>query len=102
MVDQNGRPNRCTGSPDPPGPRRCAVSRPLLRSVLVPSPRSRRPRAPSLAVADGRVDNVRRVYEELRGLIVSGELPAGARIAERTVAERLQMSRTPVRSALHR
>jgi DNA-binding GntR family transcriptional regulator len=68
----------------------------------VPSPQSRRSRAPTLAVSNGRVDNVRRVYEELRGLIVSGELPAGARIAERTVAERLQMSRTPVRSALHR
>ena len=43
-----------------------------------------------------------RVYEELRGLIVWGHLPPGARIAERAVAERLGLSRTPVRSALHR
>ncbi len=50
----------------------------------------------------GRQDNVSRVYAELRRRIISGELPAGARVAERTVAERLGMSRTPVRSALHR
>ena len=43
-----------------------------------------------------------RVYQELRGLIVWGHLPPGARIAERAVAERLGLSRTPVRSALHR
>jgi DNA-binding GntR family transcriptional regulator len=42
------------------------------------------------------------VYHELRGLIVWGQLPPGARIAERAVAERLGVSRTPVRSALHR
>jgi len=42
------------------------------------------------------------VYHELRGLIVSGQLPPGARIAERAVADRLGLSRTPVRSALHR
>jgi DNA-binding GntR family transcriptional regulator len=42
------------------------------------------------------------VYDELRGLIVWGQLPPGARIAERAVAERLGLSRTPVRSALHR
>ena len=42
------------------------------------------------------------MYQELRGLIVWGHLPPGARIAERAVAERLGLSRTPVRSALHR
>ena len=46
--------------------------------------------------------NVSLVYEELRGLIVWGQLAPGARIAERVVAERLGLSRTPVRSALHR
>jgi DNA-binding GntR family transcriptional regulator len=45
---------------------------------------------------------VQRVYQELRRLIVTGQLPPGARIAERSVAERLDVSRTPVRSALHR
>ena len=43
-----------------------------------------------------------RVYNELRALIVSGQLPPGARIAERAVVDRLGSSRTPVRSALHR
>jgi DNA-binding GntR family transcriptional regulator len=42
------------------------------------------------------------VYQELRGLIIRGQLPPGARIAERTVAARMGLSRTPVRSALHR
>jgi DNA-binding GntR family transcriptional regulator len=54
------------------------------------------------ADADTRSDTVSRVYQELRGLIVWGHLPPGARIAERAVAERLGLSRTPVRSALHR
>lgn len=48
------------------------------------------------------VDNVSRVYHELRTLIISGELPPGARIAERAVVARMGLSRTPVRSALHR
>jgi DNA-binding GntR family transcriptional regulator len=49
-----------------------------------------------------RSDNISRVYHDLRALIVWGQLPPGARIAERAVADRLGMSRTPVRSALHR
>ena len=48
------------------------------------------------------VDNVSRVYHELRALIVSGQLPPGARVAERAVVARMGLSRTPVRSALHR
>jgi DNA-binding GntR family transcriptional regulator len=48
------------------------------------------------------LDNVSRVYCELRALIVSGQLPAGSRIAERAVVKRMGLSRTPVRSALHR
>jgi DNA-binding GntR family transcriptional regulator len=51
---------------------------------------------------DESVDNVSRVYTELRTLIISGQLPPGARIAERAVVARMGMSRTPVRSALHR
>ena len=50
----------------------------------------------------GRTDNVSRVYNELRTLIISGQLPPGARIAERAVVNRMGLSRTPVRSALHR
>lgn len=48
------------------------------------------------------VDNISRVYHELRALIISGQLPPGARIAERAVVARMGTSRTPVRSALHR
>lgn len=51
---------------------------------------------------NGRLDSVSRVYQELRELIVWGQLAPGARVAERAVAERLGVSRTPVRSALHR
>ena len=49
-----------------------------------------------------RQDNVSLAYHELRKLIVWGQLAPGARIAERDVADRLGISRTPVRSALHR
>jgi DNA-binding GntR family transcriptional regulator len=43
-----------------------------------------------------------RVYDSLRGLIVRGQLPPGARIPEIEIAERLGVSRTPVRAALQR
>jgi DNA-binding GntR family transcriptional regulator len=57
---------------------------------------------PARAAVAGRQDSVSRAYHELRELIVWGQLPPGARIAERDVADRLGISRTPVRSALHR
>ncbi len=38
----------------------------------------------------------------LREMILAGELPAGARIAELTIVEKLGVSRTPIRSALMR
>ena len=41
-------------------------------------------------------------YETIRASIISGEIPAGSRIVERDVAAYLGLSRTPVRSALHR
>ena len=49
-----------------------------------------------------RLDQVSRAYQELRDLIVWGQLSPGSRISERNVADRLTLSRTPVRSALHR
>jgi DNA-binding GntR family transcriptional regulator len=42
------------------------------------------------------------VYEQLRALIVDGRLAPGMRIVETDVAERLGVSRTPVRGALQR
>lgn len=54
------------------------------------------------AAGDSRGDRVARAYETLRTLIVQGRLAPGTRIIESEVAQRLQMSRTPVRSALHR
>src|SRR5258705_1460704 len=68
-----------------------------------PAPRS----AGRTAAADRldespRQDHVSRAYEELRRIIVWGQLPPGSRISERIIADRLKLSRTPVRSALHR
>ncbi|HEX5437180.1 MAG TPA: GntR family transcriptional regulator [Gemmatimonadaceae bacterium] len=49
-----------------------------------------------------RGDRIARAYQQLRELIVRGRLSPGARIIESDIAERLGVSRTPVRSALHR
>ncbi len=94
------RPAGCAGPA-------CDVSLwPVSAPTLPASRRSTRARgAPGNGAAppaDSRSDSVWRVYHELRELIVSGQLPPGARIAERVVARRLGLSRTPVRSALHR
>ena len=42
------------------------------------------------------------VYESLRRTIISGVIPVGERIIEKEYAERLNISRTPVREALRR
>ena len=76
--------------------------------VVVPKSLSSRAKRPAARPAKGSapsrtpVDNVTRVYNELRSLIIAGQLPPGARVAERAVVARMGMSRTPVRSALHR
>jgi DNA-binding GntR family transcriptional regulator len=72
-----------------------------------PSPALRKPPRARRAASDdsgseGRSDNVSRAYRDLRSVIVWGQLPPGSRISERVLAERLGLSRTPVRSALHR
>jgi DNA-binding GntR family transcriptional regulator len=47
-------------------------------------------------------DQPERVYYQLRELIVSGRLAPGTRLVEAIAAQRLGVSRTPVRSALQR
>ncbi len=42
------------------------------------------------------------VYDHLKGEILSGKLPSGSRLAEIALAERLGVSRTPVREAVQR
>ena len=39
-------------------------------------------------------------YQVLRSAILSGELVAGSRLVETQIAEKLQVSRTPIREAL--
>ena len=41
-------------------------------------------------------------YERIRGLVLSGELAPGTRLGQVELAERLEISRTPVREALRR
>lgn len=52
--------------------------------------------------SSSRTDRVTLAYRKLRELIVWGRLAPGTRIVESEVAERLGISRTPVRSALLR
>ena len=49
-----------------------------------------------------RADSVTRAFTELRQLIVRGHLSPGSWVVESHVAERLGLSRTPVRAALQR
>jgi DNA-binding GntR family transcriptional regulator len=42
------------------------------------------------------------VYESVKQMIVTGKLPPGARMTEAELAEKLKVSRTPVREALNR
>lgn len=65
---------------------------------------SSRPRRTPIAANDkrGRNDRVTQAYHQLRELIIWGRLAPGSRIIETDVADRLGVSRTPVRSALQR
>lgn len=56
----------------------------------------------SEAEANGRGGRVSHAYSQLRELIIWGRLAPGTRIIETDIAARLGVSRTPVRSALHR
>ena len=43
-----------------------------------------------------------KVYQELRGGIISGKTPSGARLVESVLASEMKVSRTPIREALQR
>lgn len=43
-----------------------------------------------------------RVYDFVKGAIMAGDIPAGARITEEFVSEKVGVSRTPIREALHK
>jgi GntR family transcriptional regulator, vanillate catabolism transcriptional regulator len=61
------------------------------------------PLNPSSALKAAEPDNAQvRAQLQLREMILSGELSAGARIAELSLVERLGVSRTPIRAALMR
>jgi len=45
---------------------------------------------------------VDRVYEDVRADIIRGQHPPGTRLTEEMLGERYQVSRTPVRAALHK
>jgi len=47
-----------------------------------------------------RIPFSRQVADTLRDMIISGEIPAGSRVLERALCERLKVSRTPLREAL--
>lgn len=70
------------------------------RSVTAPV--KRRVVSENTSDTDDQLDNVTRAYQTLQLVIVRGQLAPGSRISERIIADRLGLSRTPVRSALHR
>jgi DNA-binding GntR family transcriptional regulator len=43
-----------------------------------------------------------RVYRQLRSALITGEIPAGSRLVESTLARETGVSRTPAREALHK
>jgi DNA-binding GntR family transcriptional regulator len=53
------------------------------------------------ASADRQESNLRKCFQQIREMIVRGRLAPGSRIVEAELAERLGVSRTPVRGALH-
>jgi len=42
------------------------------------------------------------VFESLKAMIITGQIPPGGRVTENEIAERLKVSRTPVREAFNR
>ena len=65
-------------------------------------PRDAASEAPPKKARTARGGSSDRVYQHLRELIVWGKLAPGSRIVENDIALHLDVSRTPIRSALHR
>lgn len=53
-----------------------------------------------ISTTDTKGRNIYAAYEAIRSLIVAGQLGPGSRLVERDLAEYLNLSRSPVRSAL--
>ena len=53
-------------------------------------------------IADTEQSLTDRVYNHLRQDIITGKIPGGTRLVESTLAEEMQVSRTPVREALQK
>lgn len=76
-------------------------------SINVYSPRMNSPlaspeHAPALVGADTGASQAVKAQLRLREMVLAGELPGGARVAELTLVETLGVSRTPIRAALMR
>lgn len=69
---------------------------------MTPTPPTPAPRAPQPKRADAARLLRERAYTELRRMVMIGEVPAGQRLTEESVAELLDVSRTPVREAFVR
>jgi DNA-binding GntR family transcriptional regulator len=63
---------------------------------------AREPATIAAESGSSRGESVGRAYDQVRELIVWGRLSPGSRIVESEIADRLGISRTPTRSALHR
>ena len=57
---------------------------------------------PRVAEAEPSGSQAVRALLRLREMVLAGELPAGSRIAELAIVEKLGVSRTPIRAALMR
>ncbi|MEQ3554086.1 GntR family transcriptional regulator [Pseudonocardia nematodicida] len=95
---------RCTHSRQssadigPPGSRLCTFLTPLGST-----PTPLRTAGPDERTgADAVTTGAERAYEELRAAILRGEFEPGAKLNETTLANRFEVSRTPVREALRK
>ncbi len=77
-------------------------SAPDIYSGVSPASHRRTPARRTASSSTVRAGRPTQVYGQLRALIVQGKLAPGSRIIETDIAERLGVSRTPVREALQR